>query len=75
MRTFKKQIEMNVKLTSTPDKLGIEKAKKHVSMGEDAVGEDIQISPFIESMRTGISIPSDLDLKKEYADYLFSKYK
>jgi hypothetical protein len=37
--------------------------------------EDIKISPFIKSMRTGINIPADFDDKKAYRDYLSEKYK
>lgn len=36
---------------------------------------DIQISPFVKSMATGVKIPADLDYKKEYGDYLSEKYK
>ena len=36
---------------------------------------DIEISPFIKSMRTGIKIPVDYDYKKAYGDYLDEKYK
>ncbi len=37
--------------------------------------EDIQISPFVKSMSSGVHIPADLDYKKEYSDYLTEKYK
>jgi len=37
--------------------------------------EDIQISPFVKSMQTGVKIPSDFDYKKGYSDYLAGKYK
>jgi len=36
---------------------------------------DIEISPFVKSMRTGIKIPADFDYKKAYGDYLSEKYK
>lgn len=36
---------------------------------------EIEISPFVKSMSSGINIPPDLDYKKEYADYLENKYK
>ena len=38
-------------------------------------GDDIEISPFVKSMATGINIPADFDYKKEYGDYLTQKYK
>ena len=37
--------------------------------------DDIAISPFVKSMKTGVKIPADLDIKKEYGDYLRKKYK
>ncbi len=36
---------------------------------------DTEISPFVKSMRTGVNIPADLDVKKDYRDYLKKKYK
>nr|WP_321453069.1 DUF6364 family protein [uncultured Carboxylicivirga sp.] len=36
---------------------------------------DIEISPFVRSMKTGVKLPSDFDYKKEYGDYLAEKYK
>ena len=37
--------------------------------------DDIEISPFVKSMATGVNIPADFDYKKEYGDYLTQKYK
>ncbi|MEM6525162.1 MAG: DUF6364 family protein [Bacteroidota bacterium] len=37
--------------------------------------DDIEISPFVKSIRTGVSFPSNLDDKKEYVDYLAEKYE
>jgi hypothetical protein len=37
--------------------------------------DDIEISSFVKSMSTGVSIPLDLDYKKEYADYQADKHK
>jgi hypothetical protein len=36
---------------------------------------DIQISPFVKSMSSGIHIPADLDYKTDYSNYLTEKYK
>ena len=36
---------------------------------------DIEISPFIKSMQTGVKIPADYDYKEAYGDYLAEKYK
>ncbi|MEM7110571.1 MAG: DUF6364 family protein [Bacteroidota bacterium] len=37
--------------------------------------DDIEISPFVESIRTGVSLPSNLDDTKEYMDFLVEKYR
>ncbi len=37
--------------------------------------EEIEISPFIQSMSTGVDIPADLDYKKDYHKFLEEKYK
>ena len=36
---------------------------------------EIEITPFVKSLKTGVKVPSDLDDKKEYGDYLMDKYK
>jgi len=36
---------------------------------------DIQISPFVKSMSSGVQIPADLDYKNDYSNYLTEKYK
>jgi hypothetical protein len=42
---------------------------------EQLTGEDdIQISPFIKSMETGIRIPADLDYKSEVLSHLEEKH-
>jgi hypothetical protein len=37
--------------------------------------DDIEISPFVKSMKTGVKLPADYDSKKAYGDYLEEKYK
>ena len=37
--------------------------------------EEIEISPFVKSIATGVNIPGDIDYKKEYSNYLTEKYK
>ncbi len=37
--------------------------------------DDIEISPYVKSMRTGVKLPADFDYKKAYGDYLSEKYK
>lgn len=39
------------------------------------VDNDIEISPFVKSMQTGVKLPADFDYKQEYGDYLAEKYK
>jgi|GEM_PF-116639 len=36
---------------------------------------DIEISPFVKRMKTGVKLPVDFDYKKEYGDYIAEKYK
>ena len=36
---------------------------------------EIQISLFVKSLATGTKIPTDLDYKKEYSDFLAEKHK
>ena len=82
---------MNTKLTLNLDKEVIEKAKHYASekklslsrvvenylnsLTSDKENNDIQISPFVKSLSSGIEIPADYDYKKDRADYLEQKYK
>ena len=36
---------------------------------------DIEISPFVKSMSTGVNIPADLDYKSEVLNHLIEKHK
>jgi hypothetical protein len=36
---------------------------------------EIEISPFVKSLRTGVKVPVDYDYKKAYGDYLAEKYR
>ena len=36
---------------------------------------DLEISPFVKSMSTGVKIPSDLDYKSELLNHLINKHK
>jgi len=36
--------------------------------------ENTEISPFIKSMTSGVNIPTDVDEKEEYRNYLSEKY-
>lgn len=82
---------MDIKLTLKLDQEIIEKAKHYAaekklslsrivenylnSLTSDKTNNDMQISPFIKSLSSGISIPADYDYKKERAEYLEQKYK
>lgn len=82
---------MDTKLTLKLDQEIIEKAKDYASekkislsrlienylnsLTSDQMNADIQISPFVKSLSSGINIPADYDYKKERADYLEQKYK
>lgn len=82
---------MDTKLTLKLDQEIIEKAKHYASekkislsrivenylnsLTSDKTNNDIQISPFVKSLSSGIEIPADYDYKKDRADYLEQKYK
>ena len=54
----------------------IESYLRSLTASKDSSSIDgIEISSFVKSMSTGVNIPSDLDYKKEYANYLDEKYK
>lgn len=82
---------MNTKLTLKLNQQIIENAKKYASnkklslskiiesylqsLTSEEITDDFEISPFIKSIATGTKIPTDLDYKNEYSDYLMEKYK
>jgi hypothetical protein len=37
--------------------------------------DDIVISSFVKSLKTGVKLPVDFDYKEAYGDYLAEKYK
>jgi len=41
----------------------------------DSIENEIVISPFVKSMSSETSIPTDMDYKTLYSDYLTEKYK
>lgn len=82
---------MDTKLTLKLDQEVIEKAKLYASdkklslsrlienylnslTSHQPTGE-LEISPFVKSLSSGVKIPSDYDYKKDHADYLDQKYK
>jgi hypothetical protein len=82
---------MDTKLTLKLDQEIIQKAKHYASenklslsriienylnsLTSDKTNNDIQISPFVKSLSSGIKIPADYDYKQNRADYLEQKYK
>ena len=82
---------MDTKLTLKLDQEIIEKAKQYASekklslsrlienylnsLTSNKTNDDLQISPFVKSLSSGIKIPADYDFKKDRADYLEQKYK
>lgn len=45
------------------------------SQDEAESKDDIQISPFVKSLSSGVHIPSDFDYKNEYYDHLSDKHQ
>ena len=82
---------MDTKLTLKLNQQIIEKAKEYAadkklslsriieaylqSLTAEKNENDFEISPFVKSISTGVSIPADLDYTKEYADFKMEKYK
>ena len=82
---------MDSKLTLKLNQKIIEKAKEYASHKKMSLSRIVEaylqslasendtsafeISPFVKSIATGTEIPTDLDYKKEYSDYLAEKYK
>ena len=46
-----------------------------ITQTKSAADDEIKISAFVKSMSTGVQVPSDIDAKKDYSDYLSEKYK
>lgn len=81
---------MDAKLTLKLDKSVIEEAKiyaKNQGVSLSSIIEnylalltnkkkskEIEISPLVKSMSTGVKVPKDFDIKKEYRKYLEEKY-
>lgn len=82
---------MDTKLTLKLNHEIIEKAKKYAtdkklslsrlienylnSLTSDSKSSDLEISPFVKSLSTGVQIPEQFDYKKDRGDYLEKKHK
>jgi hypothetical protein len=56
------------------DKKIIKEAKQFADQ-HPLADQNLKVTPFVKSMSTGIKVPSDLDYKKEYSDFLIKKYR
>lgn len=82
---------MDTKLTLKLNKQIIEKAKEYASnkqislsrivesylqsLTSEKKDDDIEISPFVKSIATGVNIPIDIEIEDEYTKQLLQKYK
>ena len=82
---------MDTKLTLKLDKQIIENAKKYASnkqmslsrivesylqsLTSEKNSNDIEISPFVKSIATGVKIPIDVESENAYAEHLLQKHK
>lgn len=71
------QIINNAKKYASDKKLSLSRIIESYlqSLTSEENKDEFEISPFIKSIATGNTIPSDLDSKNEYSDYLIEKYK
>ena len=55
----------------------IESFLQSLTINVDSINNktDIEISPFVKSMSSGVELPADLDYKNDYSNYLSEKYK
>jgi len=49
--------------------------KTLINQDEVLVEDEIEISPFVKSMYSGVNVPDSMDYKAEYSNYLKEKYK
>ncbi len=49
--------------------------KSLINRDKDDNESDMEISPFVKSMSTGVHIPADLDYKSEFLNHLIEKHK
>ena len=49
--------------------------KSHVDSETNENTKEIIICPFVKSMKTGVSIPTNVEYKKEHRDYISEKYR
>jgi hypothetical protein len=49
--------------------------KSLISQNTQKDNDDIELSPFVKSMSTGVNIPADLNYKDEFLKHIDEKYK
>ena len=49
--------------------------KSLINQNKNEEESDFEISPFVKSMATGVTIPADIDYKSEILNHLLEKYK
>jgi len=49
--------------------------KSLINQDKKNTEDDIELTPFVKSMSTGVRIPADLDYKSEYLNYIAEKHK
>jgi replicative DNA helicase len=52
----------------------IETYLKTLTSSETEEGDEIEISPFVKSLKTGVQVPPDLDYKSDYLNHLNKKH-
>lgn len=81
---------MDTKLTLKLDESVIERAKKYASNKKVSLSrlienyldsltneqsDDFEISPFVKSISSGKSMPTNMDAREKYLDFLDEKYQ
>jgi hypothetical protein len=49
--------------------------KSLIDTDKKEISDDIEISPFVKSLQTGVKIPADFDYKEAFGENLAEKYK
>lgn len=49
--------------------------KSIIDKGQSENLSEIEISPYVKSLRTGVSLPEEVDYKQAQRDYLEEKYR
>ncbi|MFW0715827.1 DUF6364 family protein [Pedobacter sp. N23S346] len=71
------EIIERAKLYASEKKLSLSRLIENYldSLTNDQKKNELQISPFVKSLTSGVKIPADYDYKKDRADHLAEKHK